>query len=451
MIGGKFLEFVSLRKHTNMATARYRLKAQNGWTTIYLRFKEGKKFDAEYSIGIKIPADRWSDAKQQVLPTPEVKYKEINQRLKELDTYINGQCSMSVLDGDTIDSKWVKEKINIFLNRETNSEDVDKTIFFSNYIQNYIENAHTKKTKKNTHLKPRTIQHYQTTLNKILSFENYSGRKLKISEINITFHNSFIEYLESEEHLNPNTIGGYIDDIKMFCSIGDKKGINFPHDYKLQDFYSPSNKTNDIYLTEEEINKIYYTEFPQDYLSNAKDWFVIGLRTGFRISDFLKLTKENIKDGFIEKVTLKTEFPVILPIHDQVQSILNKRNGEFPRMISDQKFNIYIKEVARLAGLTEIVEGAKKTAKETSQKAIKTIHRKSTGKFPKYELVSSHICRRSMATNLYGKIDTLTLMKITGHATEAQFLNYIKITPREYAERLRSYWNSIKKVEKNSI
>ncbi|RZJ66757.1 MAG: integrase [Flavobacterium sp.] len=433
-----------------MATARYRLKAQSGWTTIYLRFKEGKKFDAEYSIGIRIPAERWSDTKQQVLPTHEVAFKEINQRLKELDTYINGQCSISVLAGNTIDSKWVKEKINIFLNRETNSEDVDKLIFFSNYVESFIKSAHTKKTKKNTTLKPRTIQHYQTSLNKILSFENFSGRRLKISDINLKFHSAFIDYLENEERLNPNTIGGYIDDIKMFCSVGDKKGIGFPNDYKLSDFYSPSNKTNDIYLTEEEINKIYECNFEQDYLNNAKDWFVIGLRTGFRVSDFLKLSKNNIKDGFIEKVTVKTEYPVILPIHDQVQSILDKRDGEFPRQISDQKFNTYIKEIARKAGLTQIVDGAKLIPLETSNTSKTVVHRKSHGKFPKYELVTSHICRRSLATNLYGKVDTLTLMKLTGHSTEAQFLNYIKITPREYAERLRAYWNSQQILKKNT-
>ena len=70
----------------------------------------------------------------------------------------------------------------------------------------------------------------------------------------------------------------------------------------------------------------------------------------------------------------------------------------------------------------------------------KVIHRKVIGIYPKNELVSSHICRRSFATNLYGKLDTLTIMKITGHTTESQFLSYIKITPREYAERLKELW-----------
>jgi integrase len=141
---------------------------------------------------------------------------------------------------------------------------------------------------------------------------------------------------------------------------------------------------------------------------------------------------------------LKTDYPVIIPIDSQVKAILKKRNDEFPRQISDQKFNDYIKNICKELNFNEIVEGAKITPIKFKEngKTIK-IHRKNFGKFPKHELVSSHICRRSFATNLYGKIDTLTIMKITGHKTESQFLAYIKITPREYAERLKIYWNKM--------
>ena len=121
---------------------------------------------------------------------------------------------------------------------------------------------------------------------------------------------------------------------------------------------------------------------------------------------------------------------------------MNKRNGSFPRKISDQRFNEYIKIIAEKAGLTQYVEGAKITEFKINEngKEVK-IHRKQFKKYPKYELVTSHICRRSFATNLYGKIDTLTIMKITGHKTERQFLEYIKITPKEYAIKLKELWS----------
>lgn len=432
-----------------MATGKYKLQTNSEWNAIFYRFKQGKQFDIIVSTNIKVPKGRWSDIKQEVLATPFVDFKDINIKLKEFDTHITKEFENSKLSNDThlINSKWLKDNIEIFFNRKSTDEDVNKKLFFSNFIEAFILDSRTRKTRKNTLLKPRTVQHYQTTLNKITDFENYSGKKVNLSRVDLNFHTHFIHFLENVDMLNPNTIGGYIDDIKLFCRNAEVKGIKISNEYKLKEFYSPSNSTQDIYLKEVEINKIYDTSFNQDYLDNARDWFIIGLRTGLRVSDLLSLSKKDINDGFIELRNKKTDYPVIIPLHDNVIEILAKRNGAFPRKISDPNFNLYIKVVANLAGLTETVEGGK-----ISEVIVKvngkeeTIHRKVMGIYPKHELVSSHICRRTFATLLYGKIDTLTIMKITGHQTERQFLGYIKITPKEYAENLKAYWKSLKTI-----
>ena len=126
-------------------------------------------------------------------------------------------------------------------------------------------------------------------------------------------------------------------------------------------------------------------------------------------------------------------------MHPQVKAILEKHNG-FPRKISDQKFNLHIKDVCKEAGFTQMVEGSLINPKTK---------RKEKGVFPKYKLVSSHICRRSFASNLYGKIPNMTIMAITGHQTEAQFLKYIKITPKENAKKLQEFW--LKQKEENNF
>lgn len=432
-----------------MATGRYKLKKDNAMNAIFYRFKQGKQFDIISSIGIQVPRGRWSDTKQEILATTVVDYKKTNIKLKEFNTFIIKEYENSKLSDelDIINSKWLKERIEAFFVRESQDEDVNKKLFFTNFIENFISDSLKRKTRKNTLLKPRTIQHYQTTLNKITDFENHIGKKINLSNVDLNFHTHFIHFLENIAKLNPNTIGGYIDDIKLFCRNAELKGNKISTEHKLKEFYSPSNNTQDIYLKETEIIKIYNTPFNQDYLDNARDWLIIGLRTGLRVSDLLSLSTKDINDGFIELRNKKTDFPVIIPLHDNVIEILTKRNGEFPRKISDPNFNLYIKEVARIAGLTEKVEGAK--ISETTVKINgkeETIHRKVIGTYPKHELVSSHICRRTFATLLYGKIDTLAIMKITGHQTERQFLGYIKITPKEYAEVLKTFWNSHKTI-----
>ena len=123
-------------------------------------------------------------------------------------------------------------------------------------------------------------------------------------------------------------------------------------------------------------------------------------------------------------------------MHRQVKEILQKNNGNFPKSISEQKFNLYVKEVCKIVGLDEPVKGSKMNSKTK---------RKESGVFPKYELVTSHICRRSFATNLYGKLDSATIMGITGHKTEKEFIKYIKTTSHQHAEKLKEYWEKTKK------
>jgi integrase len=45
--------------------------------------------------------------------------------------------------------------------------------------------------------------------------------------------------------------------------------------------------------------------------------------------------------------------------------------------------------------------------------------------YKKHELITSHVGRKSFATNLYGKVSTPLIMSATGHKTEQTFLMYI--------------------------
>ena len=179
-------------------------------------------------------------------------------------------------------------------------------------------------------------------------------------------------------------------------------------------------------------NKVYNYDFSKSLrLDNVRDLFIIGLRTGLRVSDFLQLKNIDINKGFIEIETTKTKETVIIPLHNQVKEIIKKSSNKLPRTISDQNFNLYIKEICKDVGITETVKGAIVNP-ETNRKEV--------GHYEKYKLVSSHTCRRSFASNLYGNLPNMVIMSITGHKTETSFLKYIKITKKENAETLKRYW-----------
>ena len=63
----------------------------------------------------------------------------------------------------------------------------------------------------------------------------------------------------------------------------------------------------------------------------------------------------------------------------------------------------------------------------------------------KYELITSHTCRRSFCTNQYlAEVPTVFLMKISGHRTERAFLRYTRIDEEMAAKKMMEVWDKMK-------
>lgn len=135
---------------------------------------------------------------------------------------------------------------------------------------------------------------------------------------------------------------------------------------------------------------------------------------------------------------------VAIPLLPKAIEIIE--NG-MPYPIALQNFNDYIKEICEAAGLDEIIKGAKYL--ETKKKSINKP--KTPGFYPKYELIGSHVCRRSFSSNLYGKIPTPILINITGHGTEKMFLKYIGRTSYDNAHQMMEYFGKLQAKEKKNL
>jgi integrase len=129
---------------------------------------------------------------------------------------------------------------------------------------------------------------------------------------------------------------------------------------------------------------------------------------------------------FIDIKQQKTDKNVSIPLVPIIKEILKKRNGNFPKTISDQRYNDYIKDVCRMAQINEKIEGKVATVTEIGI-------RKKAGIYKKWQLITSHVGRRSFATNFYGKLPTSYIKDITGHGTEAMLLKYIGKTSKDTA------------------
>jgi len=423
-----------------MATLNYLIKGKKNFSNILIRFKNGRKFDYTISTELKIELQNWSQAKQKIKNISNDKTKDaINNHLVDLKKHIIDNFNLDNTSGIFIDKQWLQKQVALYFNRPLNENVLDE-VYFLPFIKNFIKEAPTKIIKgSNKPVSSSTITKYNSTLKKLEAYEAHFKSKLKFTDLDLTFHKNFLHFINVVEKIGINTTGKYITTIKVFAREALLLGLPVHKEINHPNFFVPTEKTEDIYLKDKEINLIYKHDFKNDErLENARDLFIIGLRTGLRISDFLRLKQTNIKDGFIVIETQKTGQEVVIPMHWQVKEILEKRNG-FPKKISNQKFNLYIKNVAELSGLNELTLGSKINPKTK---------RKEKGTYLKYELITSHICRRSFASNLYGELPNLVIMSITGHKTEAQFLKYIKITPKENANKLKEFW--AKQMEKNN-
>src|SRR5690554_4067187 len=360
---------------------------------------------------------------------------EVNNELTKISNYIlssfNSIPKSEVLD--VVNKTWLEKQIKLYYNPPKTKEEQEQAKIptdLISYIDFYVADKKNEVTKS-------TLAKVGVNKNLLIKFKKDKKHSLSIKDVNNQFKIDFETYCLGKGYA-PNTIARALRFIKTLCRHAQNNGLEVS--YQLNNIKPKYEKTESIYLTFEELEQIEKTSDLPEYLENAKDWLIISAYLGQRISDYLNFTSDMIRyeDGnpLLEFTQKKTGKLMTIPVHHKVIEILNKRNGQFPRRISDVNYNLYIKEVCERAGLTQMVKGSKKIETAPNSKQ----YRKETGIYPKWELVTSHIGRRSFATNFYGKIPTTYLIYITGHSTEQMFLAYIGKSNKDLAKEVFSYF-----------
>ncbi|KFF25214.1 hypothetical protein IW16_17520 [Chryseobacterium vrystaatense] len=273
-------------------------------------------------------------------------------------------------------------------------------------------------------------------------------KHLKFSDLDNSFRVDFEKYCLRENYKTSTTYRN-LKFLKMICKVAESLDIEV-HKYaflwKFDIEKASRNVPKSVYLTFDELDKIERTEMPSEHLDNARDWLLIACYTGQRVSDYLRfnssmIVRDDENQSYIEFNQVKTGTKMQIPLLQKVQNILLKKGGEFPRKISDVNLNLYIKDVCELAGIDEVLYNGKVMTIERENKS--KITRKVFGNYPKFQLVTSHIGRKSFATNFYEKIPITYLLNFTGHKTERQFLAYISKTDVEKAKSTAKIFKSL--------
>ncbi len=418
-----------------MARIKFLLQSKSDNSAVYLRLSLNKTKSIKRKTGLYINSKEWS---KTGLPKNTTSLnKNLSTDLTGLSNYVIIQLNEANKSGNEINGEWLNHTIEVYFNRATENNESD---LITDRIEDIIKKADKRKNSKgDIGLSKSRINAYKSLKNIISEYQKHKkGKVYKIKEIDIKFGDDFLEYLLDIKKYQNSYALKKLADLKTVCNDAFKYGIEVNMQYKS---INSTKKKNDfiIYLSPQELERIEKANITNEALLNARKWLLLGCNLGQRGGDLLNLTDDNFvtRNGYqiIELKQEKTNKNITIPVLEKTKQILETG---LPYKISQQKFNEYLKVICRQADINEKIEASKIQIVEI-EKGIKE-NRKIKGKYPKFELISSHVCRRSFATNLYGTLPTPLIMQITGHTTEKMLLNYIGKSSMDYAQQIADFY-----------
>ena len=367
--------------------------------------------------------------------------KELNKELRRILGYCQ-EYGVAVSQENLMDDglEFSKETFEAFLTAKLRGKEAMIRKNPLEFIQDYIERkkSMTNKSTKRT-LCSGTIYNHMNALKRLQAFCSEKKLGLVWELFNRKLEDKFTAWM-NEKGYAANTIASQYSIMKVWLTDAEKDGL-----IKDPSFHEYTTKTHDvsnIYLTEDEIRRIYEIDFnsekikpligPKNNIEETRDLFVIACWTGLRFGDWHDLSKACINGDRMTVPTHKTNKTVVIPLHPYVKAIIEKYDGVLPKSVAKTKTNGHIKMCGKLAGIDEeVVLDRIRGGKQVLLKKHK------------YDFITNHTARRSFATNMYQKkAPTLSIMAITGHTTEANFLKYIKIDEQRHADTIAEYFEN---------
>ncbi len=370
----------------------------------------------------KVKPHHWNKLKQRVNANranePYNKHEEINKFLDQFQDQAQAyfeQCWQKDID---VTPELVKDYFNGI--RYTPGPVKD---FWQAWDQ-FIESGKSVKAANTTKDQQATKRYYQ-------AFEAATRYKLSFDTITLDMHDKFKDYVFNTRQQSFNYMATLTRRLKAFLNWSFERGYYTGTMHRK--FKATEKPGTVITLTLHEFNILYNHKFKNKSHEKARDIFCFGCLTGLRISDLVKLSRENLHDGMIvtHMKKVKKHHPQRIPVLPKAQAILDKYQEQYfllPKL-SEQKLNKYIKEAALEAGLTRPIKKLdynKGTGREITTTLDKELH--------------AHMTRKTFITLAFAaKMDMESIKEISGIRGERTLRHYLTISDeilKEEAQRL---------------
>ncbi|EGC86800.1 site-specific recombinase, phage integrase family, partial [Prevotella denticola CRIS 18C-A] len=344
---------------------------------------------------------------------------EINASLLEYYTEIQSIFKRFEVEDVMPTPKQIKEAFNALhkpMSEEPKPKKEALPCDFFQVFDDFVEDCGRQNDWTNsTYEKFAAVKNHLMNFREGLTFEFFDERGL----------NDYISYLRDVKEMRNTTIGKQLSFLKWFLRWAFKKGV---HQNNAYDSYKPKFKSTQkkiIFLTWDELNRLREFKIPSNKqaLERVRDVFLFQCFTGLRYSDVFNLRRSDIKGDHIEVTTVKTSDSLIIELNNHSKAILDKykdvafEDDKVLPVITNQKMNDYLKELAEMAGIDEPI-------RQTYYKGNERIDEIT----PKYALLGTHAGRRTFICNALALgIPPQVVMKWTGHSDYKAMKPYIDI------------------------
>jgi len=215
-----------------------------------------------------------------------------------------------------------------------------------------------------------TIRNYGITEKYIFKFlkKNYQTTDIYLKQLDYKFICDFENFLHCfwpkghPKALGQNTVMKHIQRLRKMITLS--YNLEWIDKDPFRRWKPMFEKTYRQFLTENELSNLETYEFISERLDRVRDLFVFSCYTGIAYADIMNLTRNNLLPGidgnnWIITSRQKTKTLVKVPILQKAQFLIYKYSehpmtkvtGTLFPIITNEKLNSYLKEVANFAGI----------------------------------------------------------------------------------------------------
>ena len=384
----------------------------------------------DFSTGYRIDASKWDVEKQKVKNGCTNKLKQsaldINFDLQRYATKIDTIFKVFETQNIVPTIELVRKEFNVTENNPV-PEKVIEITFWDVFEKFTVDCGRQNNWTVATFKKFESVKNHLKSFNENLQFQTFTESGL----------NDYIIFLREMKKLLNSSVIKQLGFLKWFLKWATLKKYNTEKSFES---FKPRLKNvpkKVIFLTVDELKQLTAYQIPatKQYLERVRDVFLFSCYSSLRYSDVYNLKRSNIKKDHIEITTIKTSDSLRIDLNDYTRAIISKykdiafENDKVLPVISNQKMNIYLKELGQLAGLNERINEPYFVGNE----------RKEKNAF-KYELLGTHAGRRTFICYALSRgIPVQVIMKWTGHSDYKAMKPYIDVEDSIKASEMNKF------------